>query len=142
MQAHTYLNFDGNCRQAMEFYAGAFGAEDVYSMTFAEAPADVNLPANGGDRILHFRLAVGKLVLMGSDCPPGMPFHVGNNFAVMLDCDREEQVDEYFALFSEGGMVIMPVAQTFWGARFGMVRDQFQVTWMFSHSKDQHGASA
>ncbi|GAC1655121.1 MAG: VOC family protein [Acidobacteriaceae bacterium] len=133
--AQVYLNCAGNCREAMEFYAKCLDATDMQVMTFAQAPADVKLPADAGDKILHARLVKGGVVLMASDCPPGMPLTVGNNFSVSVECNDDEEVTELFEKFAQGGTTIMPPAHTFWGAQFGMLRDRFGVNWMFSHSK-------
>jgi PhnB protein len=133
--AQVYLNFAGNCREAMDFYAKNLGVSDMQVMTFAQAPPEAQLPAGAGDLIMHARMAKGGVVLMASDCPPGMPLKTGNNFAVSVECDSDAEVTELFEKFSQGGNPIMPVSDTFWGARFGMLTDKFGVNWMFSHSK-------
>lgn len=126
-----YLFFNGNCRDAMNFYAGVFGGK-LYLMTYAEAPSD---PHGGGDRILHARLADGAFVLMASDPPPGQSVGVGGNFAMSLQCESHAEQDRFFAALSEGGRVTMPLQNTFWDARFGMLFDRFGTQWMLSVSK-------
>ena len=129
----TYLNFDGNCRDAMKFYAKCLDAE-VNLMPFSEAPGDI--PKDAKDRIMHARLdKAGSTVLMASDTMPGMPFKQGNNFSISVNCESIEGIDRLFKAFGENGKVTMPLQDTFWGARFGMLTDQFGVNWMFNFEK-------
>jgi PhnB protein len=133
MRATTaYLTFNGNCRQAMEFYAKCLGAE-LHMMRFADAPFDS--PKEAKDKIIHARLAKGATVVMASDAMPGMPFQQGNNFSLAIDCESAEEVDKLFAALGEKGKVTMPAQETFWAARFGMVTDQFGINWMFNLDK-------
>jgi len=74
-------------------------------------------------------------VLMASDIMPGMPFKQGNNFSVMIECENAAEQDRIFAALGEGGTVTMPLQDTFWEARFGMVTDQFGISWMFNLPK-------
>jgi len=125
----TYLNFDGNCGEAMQFYGKCLGAE-LQMMPFADTPG--SSPA-AKDRIMHARLTKGpSSLLMASDTQPGMPLQQGNNFSVSVHCESIQELDKYFAALSEKGTVTMPLQDTFWGARFGMLTDQFGVRWMFN----------
>jgi len=125
-----YLNFDGNCRQAMEYYAKCLDAKlDV--MPYSQGPMEV--PPEGKDRVLHARVAKGTQIIMASDCLPGTPLQQGNNFAVCINCDSRQEVDQLFASLGDKGKVIMPVADMFWGTYFGMITDQFGINWMFNH---------
>lgn len=136
--ANAYLNFDGNCREAMNFYASALGAE-LQMMPFSQAPAGMPVPPGAADRILHARLSKGALVLMASDCPPGMPLQQGNNFSIALHCDNAQEIDKLFAALAKNGQVRMPLGETFWALRFGMLTDQFGINWMLSLNKPQMG---
>jgi PhnB protein len=128
-----YLNFDGNCREAVTFYAKCLGA-DLQLMPFSEAPFDS--PPGSKDRIMHARLTKGTAVLlMASDTMPGMPFQQGNNFSVSIACESVEEVQKFFAALGQGGKVTMPLQDTFWNAYFGMLTDQFGVNWMFNFEK-------
>jgi PhnB protein len=128
----VYLNFDGNCRQAMEFYKKCLGGE-LYTMPFSQAPLDS--PKEAKDRLIHAALHAGSATLMASDTMPGMPFKQGNNFAAMIECEDAAEQDRIFAALGEGGTVTMPLQDTFWDARFGMVTDQFGIGWMFNLPK-------
>ncbi len=126
----TYLNFDGNCGEAMKFYARCLEAE-LYIMPFSEAPGD--FPKEAKDRVMHARLTrAGSAILMASDTMPGMPFRPGNNFSISVDCESLEETDRLFTSLGEKGKVTMPLQETFWGARFGMISDQFGINWMFN----------
>lgn len=132
---NTYLNFAGNCRQAMEFYAKCLDA-DLQLMPFSQGPMEVT-PENK-DMILHARLSKGAAIIMASDCPPGMPLTQGNNFSVNINCESRQELDKFFASLGENGKVVMPSADMFWGAYFGMITDQFGINWMFNFEAAPH----
>lgn len=138
---HTlpYLNFDGNCRQAMEFYKQCFGGE-LSVMTFGGSKEHFEAPPGSDDRILHSALQTGTFLLMASDSMPGMPFTVGSNVSVLVVCDSDDEVGKYYDALKAGGHDVMPPADAFWGARFAMCADKFGVNWMLSH--EHAGADA
>ena len=131
---NTYLNFDGNCREAMMFYAKCLGG-DLQIAPFSEMPGE-QLPGghlkDAKDRIMHARLGSGTTTLMVSDTMPGMPFQPGNNFSVSIQCESIEEIERLFKALSDKGSVTMPLQDTFWGARFGMLKDRFGIHWMFN----------
>jgi PhnB protein len=127
---NTYLNFDGNCREAMKFYGDCLGAE-LQLTTFAEMPGDI--PKEAKDRIMHARLTKGSRILMASDTMPGMAFQPGNNFSIAIECESIPEIERLFSALSEKGTVGMPLQDTNWGARFGMLTDQFGIRWMFNY---------
>ncbi|HZI51506.1 MAG TPA: VOC family protein [Terriglobia bacterium] len=128
----TYLNFDGNAREAMQFYARCLGGE-LTLMPFSEAKVDV--PPGAQNRTIHAKLMKGSCVLMASDTMPGTPFQRGNNFHICLQCESLTETEQLFSSLGENGKVTMPLQDTFWGARFGMIVDQFGVSWMFNFEK-------
>jgi PhnB protein len=127
-----YLTFDGNCRQAMEFYKQCLGG-DLQMMTFADSKMDV--PASAKDRILHARLSQGPIQLLASDTVPGKPIKFGDNFTLSVTCDTVEEANRLFAAVGEKGKVTMPLQETFWAQTFGMLTDQFGINWMFNVHK-------
>ena len=131
----TYLTFDGNCREAMTFYAAALDAE-VQIMDADQGPC---APEDAG-RVLHARLEKGNVRLLASDTMSMTPYKVqaGNNFSLSLDCEGAEEQDAVFARLAEGGEVRMPLQDMFWGARFGMLTDKFGIQWMFNWDKTPH----
>ncbi len=86
MDINTYLNFNGDCRQAFEFYRSVFGGEFAHVATFGEGPPDFPAPENEKDRIMHVSLPIGSGVLMGSDTSSafGPPGTAGNNFSISV----------------------------------------------------------
>ena len=127
---NPYLNFDGQTRDAMTFYAKCLDA-DLYLQTFKEAGMDM---PGADDRIVHARLSKGgsSTVVMASDSQPGQPVQSGNYAWLSIDCDDEKEQDRMFSALGEGGSVIMPVDRMFWGARFGMLRDRYGIGWMLN----------
>ena len=125
---NVYLNFDGNCREAMTFYADALQGE-LQVMTFGETGQGA---AADSDRVMHARLSVGSAVVMASDTMPGMSLAQGTNFYVSVDCESAEEEERFFTGLSKGGKVTMPLQDMFWGAHFGMLTDKFGIQWMFN----------
>src|SRR5207244_3584521 len=129
----TYLTFNGNCREAMKFYERCFGGE-LYLMPFSETPGD--FPPEAKDRIMHATVAKdGKPIVMASDTMPGQPLQQGNNFSICITPDDPEELERLFTAVGEKGKITMPLQDTFWGARFGMLTDQFGINWMFNFEK-------
>ena len=126
----SYLFFNGNCREAMEFYAALLGGK-LYMMTYGEGP---QCPDGAAELLMHANISVDdESVLMASDTPPQKPLQEGQNFNLTLNCASREQQDRLFAALSEGGHVSQPLQDMFWGARFGMLRDRFGIGWMLNH---------
>lgn len=135
MKAHVYLNFDGTCAEAFDFYKSVFGGDFAMKQTFGDAPMANEMPAEMRDRVMHVSLPLGdNLELMGSDTMPGMgkPFVAGTNTHVSLMPDSREQADQLFVRLSENGSQDMPMENQFWGAYFGMCTDRFGVQWMIN----------
>lgn len=131
MSVSTYLTFDGNCREAFEFYRSVFGGNFHMLTTFAESPEETRLADADKNNVMHVSLPIGDSVLMGSDTTPhGPPLAVGNNFSLSVDGESRQRSDELLAKLAEGGSVTMPMQETFWGAYFGMCTDQFGINWM------------
>ena len=134
-EINTYLNFDGNCREAMTFYGKCLEAE-LFIMPFSETPCD--LPKEAKDRIAHARLNKGTTpILMASDTPPGMPLQQGNNFWISINCESAAETEKLFNALGEKGKVTMPLTDMFWGAYWGTLTDQFGIQWMFNFERPQ-----
>lgn len=132
-EINVYLNFAGNCREAMEFYKKCLGG-DLQMMPYSGSPMKV--PEGSGDLIIHARLVNGKAAVMASDSMPGRAIHTGNNFWVAVACESPEETNRIFAAMSEQAIsVVMPPQETFWAARFAMLTDKFGVNWMFNCEK-------
>lgn len=129
---NAYVNFDGNCAQAFDFYKSVFGGEFQARMKFGEAPG-MDAPPEMKDKLMHVALPIGKnTMLMGSDWSAQMfgPMIRGNSFALAVNAEDRAEADKLFKSLSAGGQVTMPIADAFWGAYFGMCTDKFGINWM------------
>ena len=124
MQLNPYLFFNGNCADAFKFYEKCLGGKIVTLMTHEGTPAAEQVPANWREKIIHARLTVGDQVLMGSDAPPDR-YAPMKGFGVSFAVDSPADAERIFKALSEKGAVGMPMQQTFFAVRFGMVVDQF-----------------
>lgn len=129
---NPYLNFDGNGEKAVRLYESALGAKVETLSHFGDMPGSNSSPEHK-DRVMHavLRFENGAAVMI-SDTQPGMPMSVGNNAHICLDFDDVADMTKKFEALSAGGKVTMPLADTFWGAKFGMLVDAFGVSWMFN----------
>jgi PhnB protein len=134
MQLNTYLLFSGNCEAAFKFYEKCLGGEIETMLTHEGTPAAEQVPAEWRPKILHARMTVGDQVLMASDAPPGR-FQKPQGFSVNIGVTDPAQAERIFHALAEKGTVQMPIAETFWAARFGMLVDQFGIPWMINCEK-------
>jgi PhnB protein len=136
---NTYLNFNGNCEQAFNFYKSVFGGEFVFFGRFDEMPQSDGYQVSEAykNQIMHVSLPIGKSVLMGSDCGEEWSayFVQGNNFSVSVAADSKQDAEKYFNALSDGGKITMPMNNTFWGDYFGMLTDKFGINWMISFNE-------
>jgi PhnB protein len=133
-QVNAYLNFNGNCREAMTFYKEAIGGE-LTLQTVEGSPMEAQCPAAMKHHILHSSLTKDSLLLMGSDMVGPEGFIKGNTIALSLNCSSEDEIESCFSNLSSGGQVNHPLAKQFWGATFGALTDKFGIRWMFNYDK-------
>lgn len=126
-----YLNFNGNASEALEFYSIALNGTVDFKQTFGESPMES--PEDFKDKVMHASFSAGDLKFLVSDCPPGVSVHEGNNLSLSLNFNDLEELKKTFNALSEGGKITMELQDTFWGAHFGMLTDQFGFNWMFNH---------
>ena len=140
---NIYLTFQGNCKQAFDFYKSIFGGEFPYVGTFGKMPTQEGMPPIADDmkdQIMHISLPISKeTILMGSDTGGewSPDYKIGSNFSISVSTDSKEKADNFFKLLSEGGQVKMAMDQTFWGDYFGMLIDQFGINWMVGFDEKQ-----
>ncbi len=134
MSLNIYLTFNGNCKQAFEFYKSAFDSDYIAFQTFADAPDTMKVPEDEHYKVMHVSLPVGESVLMGSDSCEAFNGEVicGQNFAISYTPTSRKNGDSIFAKISDGGIVQMPLQDTFWGSYFGQCQDKFGINWMFN----------
>lgn len=130
MQLDTYLSFDGNCREALSFYAELLGGTLDGIMTFADAPMEMEIPPESRDKVMHGSVVIHGHRLMGTDGGCGMPHVPVKGAHVVVSPDSIEEAERIFAALSEGGSIEMALQQTFWARRYGIAVDRFGIPWM------------
>lgn len=130
MKLITYLTFAGNCEEAMNFYKEALGAEILLFSRMGDSPMEI--PENLKGKIMHARMQIGENELYMSDTFDPSSLNQGNNVSLSIQVDDTAQLEKLFNSLSVGGNVTMPLADAFWGARFGMFVDKFGIHWMFN----------
>jgi PhnB protein len=131
---NPYISFDGNAREAMEFYKDVFGGTLSIS-TFGEFGQQ---DAPFADKIMHAQLETSSgFTLMAADTPPGMEYNPGDNVAVSLSGDDEDELRGYWDKLSPGGTVTVPLEKQMWGDVFGMCADRFGIGWLVNIGQPQ-----
>lgn len=131
----TYLAFDGKCEDAFRFYEKALRGKILMMLRISDAPPEVPRMPGSENRIMHARLQVGERLLMGGDAPTHVPFTPPSGFCSNVMVDDPAEADRVFDALAEGGKVTMPIMETFWAQRFGMLIDKFGVPWMVNCEK-------
>ena len=129
MLVEPYLFFDGKCEEALEFYRRTIGAEVTALLRWKDSPDPQMAMPGAADKVMHARLRIGDTMVMASDgrCQ-GKPEFQG--FALSITAADAAEADRLFAALGDGGQVQMPLSETFFSPRFGMVADRFGVSWM------------
>lgn len=130
MKLITYLTFAGNCEEALNFYKDALGAEVLHVSYMGDGQMEV--PESVRGKVMHARMKIGENELYMSDNFDPSVVKQGNNVSLSLQTDTLSQTENLFEKLSADGKVIMPLQDTFWGARFGMFTDKFGIQWMFN----------
>ena len=146
MTVTPYLHFRNDCEAALTFYEKALGAKVVMMSRYKDMPPEAMqssnpLPPDAGELIMHGRLQIGDQWLMASDCPPNFPYEGMHGVSIALGFDDAKEADRVFAALSEGAQVTMPLAETFWAERFGMLTDKFGVAWMVNGAEKTRPAN-
>jgi PhnB protein len=134
MQLNPYLTFDGRCEAAFEFYAKVLGGKIEAMMTYGGSPMAEQTQPESRKKIMHARMTVGDKMLMASDAPPDR-YEAMKGIMVTLGIDEPGEAERIFHALSENGTVQMPIQETFWARRFGMLVDQFGTPWMVNCEK-------
>jgi PhnB protein len=129
MHVQPYLDFNGRCHEALEFYKKAVGAEVAVVMRWKDNPDKSMCTAENADKVMHSQFQIGDSTIMASDgrCTGKPNFH---GIALTISAQTEAEADKLFSGLAEGGQVTMPLGKTFFSPKFGMVADKFGVGWM------------
>jgi PhnB protein len=132
MSLNVFINFDGDCRLALEFYANVFELEIPENiMTYGQVP-DSGFAEADQDRILYANLPILGSSTMFSDCPSNSGYVKGTNIAITLGIDSTKEIERIFNALSDGGDIDMPLGKTFFSELYGMLTDKFGITWQLS----------
>jgi PhnB protein len=131
MQLNPHLNFNGECAEAFGFYERLLGGRIEYRMTWGESPMADKVDKEMHDKVIHLTFVLGGTTLTAGDAPPGR-FEKPQGFSITLDLDDPEEAQRIYDAFAKEGRVQMPLEQTFWAERFGMVVDRFGTPWMIN----------
>jgi PhnB protein len=140
MPVNVYVNFNGNCREAVEFYADVFNTGQPNIMSFGQAPPNPEypLPESAKDLVMHTELNISGSRVMFSDVFPGMPFIAGNNISLTVVNDNIDDIKSQFNKLKEGGKVGMELQETFWSKCYGNLTDKFGINWQISFDNGEH----
>lgn len=141
MAVDIYFNFNGNCREAVEFYAGVFETDKPKIMTYGDAPANPNYtpPEEAKNLVLHTQININGSNIMFSDVFPGSPYVVGNNINVVIVRQNIDEIKSIFNKLKEGGTVNMDLQETFWSKCYGTLTDKFGIGWQFNLDSREMG---
>src|SRR5580693_8337454 len=131
MKLNPYLSFNGNCEEAFKLYEQALGGKIEFVGRYADMPGEHGMAP---DKVMHITLTIGGQTLQGADSPAAQ-YQTPKGSAVALHLNHVPDAERIFASLSEGGSVDMPLQETFWAARFGMLRDRFGTPWMINCEK-------
>lgn len=131
MQLNPYLSFNGQCEEAFSFYQQVLGGGIAAMLRYGETPMAEQTPAEWRSKIAHARLVIGDKVLMASDAPPDR-YEPMKGISVTLGIDDPAEAERIFHALEPGATVTMPIQQTFWAIRFGMLTDRYGTPWMIN----------
>lgn len=128
MKLYTHLNFGGNCEEAFRFYEKHLGGEITMMMKQSELPANVRAQPGSGNAVIHARMNIGGVELIGNDVPPNHFKPIRSSY-LYLAVDSAAAAEKVYAVLAKGGEVGMPIAETFFASRFAQLRDRFGTLW-------------
>jgi len=134
MKLNPYLNFGGNCAEAFQFYEKHLGGKITMMMRFSDQPDPKNIPKGMEDGVLYVNMKLAGSEVMGSDVAADR-FQPMRSVYLSLSLDSDAEAERVYALLKDAGEIFMPMAETFFASRFGMVRDRFGTSWMILHEK-------
>lgn len=129
MRINPYLMFGGQCEAAFKFYEKCLGGKIAMMLPYEGSPLAGQVPPDWQNKIMHATLTLGDQVLQGVDSPP-QSFHKPQGFSVTLHVEAAGEAERLFASLAENAVVQLPLQETFWALRFGMLVDQFGTPWM------------
>ena len=132
MKMNAYVNFRGNCAEAIKYYETHLGAKLGMMMTHAQSPEASRVGPDWKDAVLHAQLTIGGAELMAADIPNAEPMR---SAYLTLRTDSDSEAERVFSALSDGGRIFMPIQETFFASRFGQLQDRFGINWMILHDR-------
>ena len=135
MKLVTSLSFEGQCREAFDFYARVLGGKVIAAIPYGEGPAGMPVDPKYKDWLMHCWLEVGDQALMGADMDTAWAPNIDkpkNGFDVTLHSDSVDEARRWFEQLSAGGRVVMAFAEIFWSPGYGSLVDRFGIPWMIN----------
>ena len=131
MNLNPYLSFDGRCEEAFTYYAETLGGTIAGIFKYGGSPMEESVPADWKDKVMHATMTLGKGTIMGADSAP-QQYQPAQGFSISLEVDKVEEAERAFSALAKEGKILLPLQQTFWAPRFGMLVDRFGIPWMVS----------
>lgn len=135
MQLNPYVHFDGRCEEAFQFYQQTLGGKIEMLVRYDAMPSADHIPAEWRGKIGHAQLAVGDQVFMGCDAPPSH-YRKPQGFSASIHVKDPSEAERIFRDLSREGSIGMPIQETFWARRFGMLTDRYGIPWMVNCGKE------
>ncbi|MEK3887841.1 VOC family protein [Bacillus sp. FSL K6-3431] len=133
-QVTPYFTFEGNAREALEYYTDIFKGEVLEMQTYGEA--DFPTPPEADEKIIHAKFKKDGLFIMVSDAFPGQSVTVGTNTSFVLDCENEDEILHIYDRLIVKGTILQELQDTFWGAKYAKVKDHFGIVWDLNYTKE------
>ena len=141
MKFVPYLSFDGNTEEAFAFYEKALGGKTTALLRFGDSPGCENMPAADKNKIMHARFEVGDQVLLATDATGDHPYQGNKGMQLTIQVKEPAEAERVFAALADGAQhVVMPIGETFWSVRFGMLVDRYGTPWMVNCEQMPAGA--
>jgi PhnB protein len=141
MQVHPYLSFNGQCEAAFTFYERCLGARRGAIFRYAGSPMADQVPPDWQDKVMHGTLTIGEQVLMGGDVAP-IGYEEPRGFSLSIQIANPTEAERIFGELAKEGTVRVPLEQTFWASRFGMVVDRFGIPWLINCEESDGGSAS
>jgi PhnB protein len=134
LSPHISLAFNGQCETAFRFYEQCLNGTIAFMLTWGNSPMAAEAPAGSDAKIFHATLKIGDTVIMGSDVPPDR-YEQPKGFSLVLPMDDSVAAERVFQALAEDGRIEMPLHETFWARRFGVLVDRFGIPWVINCEK-------
>ena len=131
MRVNTYLSFNGDCEAAFQLYERCLDGRIGAVFRYGNTPLAGDVPPDWHDKVMHASITIGEQVIMGADVAPDR-YEAPKGISLSVHTTSIEEAERVFGELEAVGRVVMPLEETFWAPRFGMIVDRFGVPWLIS----------